>query len=251
MEHLTNIDLEFLIQLEGGSLLEGYVPPVAKSGVTVACGIDLGQHFPEDFREAGVNEELIRKCKPYFQVKREEAEALLEECPLFLTREEASHLESCIMNDYAKKLKLAYGRYAKQCPTVIQAFEDLPKEAATVTFSLAWNCGTQLFKSAPRSWYFITNNLWELLQRELNNFGYKIKGLSNRRMKEAVYLTTLTGVNSFEPVPKDYKFTKKVENIEKHLRFQNNRYTNIQAWLKKIKIYKENAIKRKVYGKLP
>ena len=60
------IDWHFIGELEGQSVLTGYVPDpeISASGVTIATGVDLGQLTPAELRNMALPLSLSTFCCP-------------------------------------------------------------------------------------------------------------------------------------------------------------------------------------------
>ena len=83
-----SIDNSFLEKVEGFET-SGYVPQqngeaMGQSGVTIASGLDLGQHDQQGLRKMGLPEGTIAKLTPYLGKKKGEAIELLAQRPLQL-----------------------------------------------------------------------------------------------------------------------------------------------------------------------
>ena len=102
------IDFQFVIQLEGGQHLNGYVPQnspgtaIDNSGVTIASGFDLGQHNQDDlyriFGRGTENADLRTLYSPYLLLRRDRAIEFLNNNPLTITRAQANRTDIAVMN---------------------------------------------------------------------------------------------------------------------------------------------------------
>lgn len=176
------------IQLLEGFELKGYIPVEekgkknkVKSGVTIASGFDLGQHNPEYLnrfltsKETPLSPETIDKLMPYMSYTGAVAKRKLKANPLTITKVEALEINKAVKRDKAIELEADYNH-------VVQTnFRDLPQELQTVIMSVAFQYG-DLAKRTPNFWASVVANDWELVHKNLSNFGDKY---STRRKKEA------------------------------------------------------------------
>lgn len=81
------IDFKFIEKLEG-SARKGYVPDPdnSKSGVTIACGFDIGQRSADELNKAFCRS-LADKLQPYVGLKKQDAVDALTQIPLTVTIE--------------------------------------------------------------------------------------------------------------------------------------------------------------------
>jgi hypothetical protein len=181
---VMEIDWEFIGQLEGQSVLTGYVPMdkngvLGESGVTVATGVDLGQINKREFGYFILTAELVSKLQFYIGLKGKEAVEALATTPLTLTKEESDMLDnedrSPLLETLCNMWYMATGEY----------LWDLPSTAQTVIASVAFQYGPGLRRTCPRFWSACIQQNWEKTIEELRNFEDKYP---TRRGKEADYL---------------------------------------------------------------
>lgn len=194
---ISGVDYDWLTVIEGGQQYDGYRPPFLKCGVTVATAVDLGQFTEWEFGRMGLSEPLLKKLKPYIGKTGEEAEQLLKKRRLFLEPWEADELDIVIRNKSYKGIEKYYNdahtNYNPLPSGPIKKFEDLDSIPKSVIVSMAYNMGTNLRKVAPRSWFYILQNDWVNLERELVQWSSKFgKAISWRRKEEAKYLSKYT-----------------------------------------------------------
>lgn len=174
---MSNIDWDFIGELEGKRILNGYVPTTKnmKSGVTIATGFDLGQRNEGDL--SGLPKALIEKLKPYLGIKGAEAKTLAGNLKITdseaKTIDEFSHGE--VLNDLRKKWKAKTGK----------SFDDLPMHKATIVASVRFQHG-DLATKTPNFWRQTTTGDWQGATENLRNFQDEHP---RRRNKEADYLT--------------------------------------------------------------
>jgi len=107
---------------EGGVRTEAYIPmdkgvPVAKSGVTIGRGVDLGQHTAVSLSRMGFGKDLIKRFKPFLGLQKYEARKALDkaikenggENPLVLDSEDAEYISDMMlyskMEEFDKRFK--------------------------------------------------------------------------------------------------------------------------------------------------
>ena len=173
------IDFKFIEQLEGFSC-KGYVPDPqnSNSGVTIACGFDLGQRTEEELVHA-FSPELASKFKPYAGITRFDAVAELDKRPLEITEEQAEQV-------FSYSQQQAVGRLTQLWDSSLAAikFNQLANACQTVVASVAFQYGN-LERRTPNFWQQVTNEKWHEALLNLRNFGDKYP---TRRNKEADYL---------------------------------------------------------------
>ncbi len=113
------------------------VEAMGASGVTIGCGVDLGQQTEAGLRRWGCPTELVMRLLPYIGRKRKAAAVALYAAPLELSREETEMLTRAEQVGYLEDVVLPWWRkFAPQRP-----FETLPWQAQTVVYSLVYQCG--------------------------------------------------------------------------------------------------------------
>jgi hypothetical protein len=103
---------------EEGFMTRGYVPTrdgrvIGKSGVTVGKGFDLGQFNAAQLKKMGIEENLLKKLKPYIGVKGEAAVKRLKTQPLELDELDAEKLSDLV--------------FSKKIPSVESTIKDIEK----------------------------------------------------------------------------------------------------------------------------
>ena len=89
---MNNIDWDFIHELEGAGLSQGY-QPTNNSGVTIASGFDLKEKDEAFCQAIGMNQRVINKLKPYFGLHGEQAKTFANS--LVLEKEEVDHIDEC------------------------------------------------------------------------------------------------------------------------------------------------------------
>lgn len=137
------IDNDFLVQVEGFET-DGYVPQqdgqaMGKSGVTIASGLDLGQHDQKSLRSMGIPEGTISKLTPYLGVKQQNAIDLLATRPLELEEEEALEINRLVKGHYAKAVAKRFNKDSDM------DFQDLPSGMQTALVSVNFQYGNAAY----------------------------------------------------------------------------------------------------------
>ena len=183
---MSNVDFAFISQLEGGQLLEGYVPDPggSQSGVTVATGFDLGSRNTQSLQNLGLPTPLVNKLAKYCGKTRFIAEQFLFRNPLTITAQEAALIDAASKSSAINAL---IGRYDRALParSSLPRFEQLPGEAQTVIASVAFQYG-DLPSRTPKFWKTVTEQRWQAAVAELRDFG---DSYQPRRLKEANLLS--------------------------------------------------------------
>lgn len=198
------IDWVFLDDMEGMSVLKGYVPKnkkgevIGKSGTTVATGIDIGQMGYLDLMNLFTNvprekcADLIEKLTPYLLLKGSYAVAQLKKYPLELTYEEAELLDELVKRQHRYKLVSDW-----ESKSFVK-FDDLPDEMQTVMMSLAYNFGPKLSKALPQTFKILKQSAeskdYRSIYHWLKTFPSKNPELKLRRDREASYIAALIPV---------------------------------------------------------
>lgn len=178
---MVKVNFDFIAELEGKAVLNGYVPDPDKSnsGVTIATGFDLGQRSDSDLAAMlPEHSELVDKLAPYCLLKRNRAVAALTRLPLHITNAEAKAIDNAVKQQL---IGLLQQRYNLAAPRL---FTELPEEMQTVIASVAFQYG-DLASRCPKFWQSAVNG-WGLgMINELRNFGDRYP---TRRNREANYL---------------------------------------------------------------
>lgn len=175
------IDHEFIEDREGGLELIGYVPAAeeSQSGVTIGCGVDLGQRDEAELMRWGCSADLVDQLRPYLGLKKEVAEAALEIAPLEVTEEDARFLSIAARGSIIKSLALFYERDSGGY------LSELPPAAQTVIASVAYQYGPRLRGECPAFWSTACRMDWQAMESELRDFK---DNYTSRRNIEADYL---------------------------------------------------------------
>jgi type VI secretion system secreted protein VgrG len=184
------VDVAFLIRLEG-CVAKGYVPTrtrppnkgdvIGQSGATIGIGVDLGQRNENDLIRLGLPDDLIAKLRPYLGKRCRDAQAVLAECPLYLSTNEVEELSAAVIAETIERIAARYDAAVQGKPNACR-FDALPWQAQTVITSLAYQYGDNLPRATPRFWKHVTDRNWCAVILELENFGDKY---GSRRRKEA------------------------------------------------------------------
>jgi len=172
---MSNIDWDFIGELEGKRKLKGYVPDAegSKSGVTIATGFDLGARNLSDL--AGLPQDIIDVLTPYLGIKGAEASDLASE--LVVDDSQAKIIDEFSHNEAVERLSSSWESKTGT------PFSELPMGKATTIASVAFQYG-DLASKAPNFWEQVTTDDWDGAVANLRNFGDNYK---TRRNKEAEY----------------------------------------------------------------
>lgn len=172
---MNNIDWDFIHELEGQGIRQGY-QPTYNSGVTIASGFDLKEKNEVFCQAIGIDQRIINKLKPYFGLHGEQAKAFAES--LVLQQDDVDHIDECSRHFYAKDLQRQYENYDPVVP-----FDELDQGQATVLISVGFQYGS--YKRTPTFIKYATDGNWDAVYEELQEFG---DDYPTRRNKEAEYL---------------------------------------------------------------
>jgi hypothetical protein len=185
--------------VEGPRWTQGYIPcrpgnftgkpnqnpakyeAIGVSGVTIATGVDLGQTDEDSLRGYGVSESLIRKVSPYLGLTSKRAIYKLYNAPFQISPEEAAELDHHVHAGYLN-------RYVRPCYEKQSSvkFDELPKQAQAVVFSMCFQLGCGGVKRrAPKTWHYLTNQMWADASDELI---YGFRDYAGRRKIEGMLL---------------------------------------------------------------
>ena len=119
------VDLPFILKLEGNQRRTAYVPNPegSKSGVTIATGFDLGARGVADLEKMGLPRSLIDKLEKYLGKKKQEAVKFLRENPLTITQAEADAIDCAQQEGRAPGgvERLQPGRGGEEWPAPVRA----------------------------------------------------------------------------------------------------------------------------------
>jgi len=175
-----SIDFDFIHELEGGTLLSGYVPDPenSKSGVTIAAGFDLGARNDKDLRMLSLNATLIGKLYPYLGRQGMDALNYVTEYPLTISIHEAAAIDSSVKLQLVERLVERFNSDSNVL------FNEIPESWQTVIASVEFQYGN-LSRRCPTFWKWVTHQKWDKALLELRDFGDRY---SSRRNKEADYI---------------------------------------------------------------
>jgi hypothetical protein len=157
---------------------QGYVPvdssgkAIGQSGVTVAGGVDLGQHSLSYFEGLGLPPTLVSKIKPYIGLKKEKAVEVASQ--LALTEEEAVQLRDVVRSDFVETVAANFEKDSGQ------SFTTVAPEWRTAIVDLAFQYGKNLKKAAPKFWAQVTKGKAEDALANLRDFKDKFPSRRNR-----------------------------------------------------------------------
>lgn len=186
---MLNIDWEYIHKNEGGQFLHGYVP-TESSGVTIACGFDVGTREAREIEAIDdFSDELKAKLTPYCNKRGAEAKAALADTPLNVTKEEADSIDDHLQRNYMKPLVKNFNAAKVD---KVPAFEDLPRAVQTIIADVAYPYGVNLHRACPSFWRCITTGDWWGMLDELDDFGGPI---ASRQKRGADYIRAKLNAN--------------------------------------------------------
>lgn len=154
----------------GGPNPEKYVPKGA-SGVTIACGLDLGQQSASGLRRMGLPAGLVNRFRPYLGKQGAAAVAALHAAPFSVSEEQCVVINAVVHADYIERAAALFDRNTGATP-----FADLPQQAQAVIVSLFYQLGSP-FPTAghpgyPKLYGCLCDGDWQAAARELKT-GFK------------------------------------------------------------------------------
>lgn len=181
-----NIDYEFIRKLEGGCQTQGYVPDSenGRTGVTIAMGFDLGQRKEQDLIDLGLNRFIVDLLKPYCGYQGKEAERILENHPLKISKYQAEFIDQSVKAQCSLMLDIVYEASVENGV----CFVDLPYQAQTVIASVFFQYGIGLESATPKFWKAVTDQDWQATLAILRDFK---DCYPTRRHKEANLLAQI------------------------------------------------------------
>ncbi|WP_395338024.1 pesticin C-terminus-like muramidase [Ningiella sp. W23] len=174
------IDFDFISSLEGGNILQAYVPDPknSKSGVTLAVGFDIGARNEHDLRELGLPPELISQLSPYLGLQGMDAKRYLDQHPFSISSEHAITINKSVKAAMIARVVNDYNEASES------KFASLSARWQTVIASVSFQYGS-LPKRCPSFWRCVINQDWHGAIVELRDFGDRYP---SRRNKEADYV---------------------------------------------------------------
>lgn len=176
------VNWEFIEDQEGGSLLDGYIPQDYEggneSGVTIAAGLDLGQHSAKGLLRRGVPPYMVEKFKPYIGLRGEEAAYALAKFPLSIEEADAEDIDRSMHASSEERMATKYDRATGENGS----FAALPSEWQTAIMSVSHQYGSNLAGATPNFWKQMVEKDYSAAIDNLRDFG---DDYSSRRNREA------------------------------------------------------------------
>ena len=196
-EYFSQINLNVIVDHEGGTRLKGYFPgdpkEYPKAGVTIAAGVDLAHQSTDSLRDMGVAESLINKFKPYLGLQGQAAldelnKAVARNDALTITPREADQLNRAVMTRNFNAVAKAYDALSQ-----VGRFADLPWQGQTVIADLWYNMGGGRPGGArglqnTEFWKQVTSGKWEGAVGNLQNLRARQQRLNDRAKADAALL---------------------------------------------------------------
>ena len=164
----------------GASSLEACGPVLGVSGVTIAAGLDLGQHTARELEAMGLAPATLARLAPYLGLKKAAAVAALASRPFSISREECRAINEALHRTYVDRTATRFSR---------DGGGDLaaqPWQAQAVATSLMLHLGTP--PRYPVTWGHLLAHHWLAAAQELEEGFARYK---NRRAEEAALLRTI------------------------------------------------------------
>lgn len=177
MIHFAYIQ-DFLVK-EEAKFRRGYVPcqprnyygagdptlytAIGASGVTIATGVDLGQHSYPELAAWGLETRILEIFAPYFGKKKAVAIRALHAAPFSISAEDVEATDHAVHHGYMRQYVIP--TYEKASGA---SYAELPKQAQAVIMSLIYQKGPAgVKKDWPKTWGYLVAQDWEAASREL------------------------------------------------------------------------------------
>ena len=164
----------------GRNSVEECGPVLGASGVTIAAGLDLGQHTAAELQAMDLPPALVRRFAPYLGLKKAEAVAALAARPCTISQEECRDITAALHNTYVERTAARYARDGGG------DFATLPWQAQAVATSLMLHLGTP--PRYPKTWAHLLARDWAAAAAELE---HGFTRYTNRRREEAALLRAI------------------------------------------------------------
>ena len=164
----------------GRNCREDCGPVLGVSGVTIAAGLDLGQHTARELAAMGLESALLARFAPFLGLKKEAAAAALAASPLTISREECRAVNEALHRTYTDRTAARFARDSDG------DFAALPWQAQAVATSLMLHLGTP--PRYPVTWRHLLAHDWPDAAHELET-GFS--RYQNRRREEAALLRAI------------------------------------------------------------
>lgn len=190
-EELSSQDIFSFTKKEEGTREKSYTLKDAKSGVTVASGLDVGQWTESGLKGLGLSKSLIEKVRPYIGKKGAEARKVHKELGGFkLTPQEVEEVDKILEKDATDTVN-------KDLTTKLgKTLDDYPIEAQQVMVSMYHNFGAKVFKYG--TWKsLVEGNFTEAARRLRNKEEWKQNHA--RRAREAQLLAQISTPTEIPP----------------------------------------------------
>ena len=165
----------------GTNSLEACGPVLGASGVTIAAGLDLGQHTARELAAMGLDSALLARFAPYLGLKKAAAVAALAAQPMRISREECRAVNEALHRTYVDRTA---ARFARDGGGELGA---LPWQVQAVATSLMLHLGTP--PRYPVTWGHLLAHRWPAAAQELETGFTRYK---TRRAEEAALLRSIS-----------------------------------------------------------
>ncbi len=177
---MTNINWQFISELEGKAINTAYVPD-NNSGVTIGTGFDLKEKNADLLEEMGISQETTSLLSQFFGMSG--AQAKEASTGFTLTDNQVKEIDKASHEWYAKQVIKTYNKH-----NPVKPFEELSRAEQTVLVSVGFQHGTSFTRTDGSDMNFIkqaASGDWDAVLENLKNFGDKFP---TRRNKEAKLL---------------------------------------------------------------
>lgn len=172
------------VNFTGGNARVDDLDPFGVSGVTIATGVDLGQTDYVTLKRIGVQESICNMLAPFLGKKDKDAVVVLNRLGgLTVSQAVADELDYCMHYDHYKRISTRYDKDAG-----MGAFDNIPKQAQAVIFSILYQRGPGYVSKMPKTWGFLVKKEWCAAAHELQT-GFK--EYADRRKLEGIYLAEI------------------------------------------------------------
>jgi len=170
------IDAQFILNTLEGTVQEGdnyigHVPPVGRSGVTIANGFDLGQHNKQDLIKYNLGEDLNKKLEPFLlkNLKNTDLKELQKLAnTLVITKEEADKINANVLNWNIKETEKEYNNLMSKIKdkNYVTRFAQLPEKLQTLLVQNKYITGN--IKNYPKLYTGVATNNKEQILNAIN-----------------------------------------------------------------------------------
>tara|TARA_R100001369_G_scaffold72724_1_gene101059 strand:- start:67 stop:1698 length:1632 start_codon:yes stop_codon:yes gene_type:complete len=192
---------------EGGIKTKAYIPskngiPIAKSGVTIGRGVDLGQHTAKELKNIGFSDEMIQQFKPFIGKQGLEAKKAWEKSGKKLTLEpkDAEYISDMMLYH---KMEQFDRRFTK-----LKGIANPRQKAVLVAEHFGGRLGLDIYKPFRAAMAKPNANLEQAYQTHVHNnpkFGEKADYMKNGANNLMLWFKETPGTTIKTVDPKEIK----------------------------------------------